>query len=73
MNNGWTSQRKERQSKLIQQWKPWNQSTGAKTQKGQSISKMNAYKHGARSADLRRLSKQLADWKRQLNKIINFI
>jgi hypothetical protein len=31
---------------------------------------MNAYKHGARSAEMRALTKQLAEWKRQINELM---
>lgn len=34
---------------MIQSWKPWEMSTGPKTDAGKDISKMNAFKHGARS------------------------
>jgi hypothetical protein len=47
--NGWTPERRKRQSETIKRWKPWEQSTGAKTNQGKEKSKMNALKHGARS------------------------
>mgnify|MGYP001244298902 CR=1 FL=1 len=47
--NGWTQERRQKQSEAIKRWKPWEKSTGAKTSKGKEKSKMNAYKHGARS------------------------
>ena len=46
----WTQEERLRQSQLIRNWQPWEQSTGARTKEGKSISKMNAYKHGGRSA-----------------------
>ena len=47
--NGWTPERRKRQAQLIRQWKPWKQSTGAKTEKGKARSALNAFKHGFRS------------------------
>ncbi len=41
-NNGWTDERKAKQSAMIHTWKPWKQSTGARTQQGKDKSKMNA-------------------------------
>ena len=55
---------------MIQNWKPW-QFAGVKTTEGKDISKMNAYKHGGRSADVRKLSRQLTQCKRALTQIIN--
>ena len=45
--NGWTQERRLKQSEAIKNWKPWEKSTGAKTAEGKEKSKMNAYKHGA--------------------------
>lgn len=42
----WTPERRLRQSQIIQKYKPWLKSTGAKTAAGKEKSKMNAYKHG---------------------------
>ena len=36
MANGWTPERKARQSQLIQSWQPWNKSTGARTPEGKT-------------------------------------
>jgi len=46
MANGWTPERRVRQSALIKNWKPWERSTGAKTPIGKARSSQNAYKHG---------------------------
>ncbi len=45
MANGWTEERKARQSELIQNWKPWRHSTGARTPEGKAISSKNAVKY----------------------------
>ena len=53
MTNGWTLERRQRQAELIQLWKPWKLSTGARTEEGKEISKMNALRHGAYTAAAR--------------------
>ena len=45
-NNGWTEERRKRQSELIRQWQPWTASTGAKTEAGKKIISRNAFKGG---------------------------
>lgn len=49
MNNGWTPERRARQSMLIRTWNPSSKSTGPKTKAGKAHSSQNAYKHGERS------------------------
>ncbi|MBU6994043.1 hypothetical protein [Ferrovum myxofaciens] len=44
MANGWTSERKARQSAMIRAWKPWAASTGPKTEKGKAESSQNRQK-----------------------------
>ena len=51
MANGWTLERKKRQAEMIKSWQPWKQSTGARTEAGKEISKMNALKHGCFSVE----------------------
>ena len=69
----WTLEERQKQSLLIQRWKPWNQSTGAATPEGKSVSKMNAYKHGARCAELREKGRQFTELKRALSQIRDFL
>ena len=33
-DNGWTPERRKRQAEMIKNWKPWEQSTGPKTEEG---------------------------------------
>ena len=40
----WTPEQRQRQRELIQRWKPWEKSTGAKTPEGKKRSSQNAYK-----------------------------
>jgi len=46
MANGWTPERRARQAELIQQWRPWEKSTGPKTEAGKRGASQNAYKGG---------------------------
>jgi len=49
--NGWTPERKKRAAELIQRWRPWEKSTGPKTDNGKVVVSRNALKHGGRSAE----------------------
>ena len=60
MANGWTPERRARQSALIRNWKPWERSTGARTLEGKAKASRNAYKGGWR-AQLRELSKGMRE------------
>ena len=42
----WTPEQRQRQRELIQRWKPWEKSTGAKTVEGKAKSSRNATKDG---------------------------
>lgn len=55
MENGWTVERRNRQAKLIQNWKPWRYSTGPTSSKGKAKVAHNAWKGGFRPL-LRRLA-----------------
>ena len=63
----WTSEERARQSELIQRWKPWDKSTGAKTIEGKAMSSRNAYK-GAFRASLRALSSILKEQQKSLER-----
>ncbi len=41
MNNGWTPERRARQAALIRSWKPWERSTGPRTEDGKAIASSN--------------------------------
>lgn len=51
MANGWTPERRARQSEAIRRWRPWEQSTGPRTEEGKSVASQNALRHGLRSAE----------------------
>ena len=48
MANGWTPERRARQAAQIRAWRPWEKSTGPKTDEGKARVAQNAYKGGAR-------------------------
>ena len=56
--NGWTAERRSRQSQAIRRWQPWQQSTGAKTPEVKAKSARNAFKGGF-VAQLRVLRKEM--------------
>jgi len=65
-NNGWSESRKAKQSAMIHAWKPWEKSTGPKTQQGKNKSKMNARRITAMG--LYRRTCQLCFFRRQWEK-----
>ena len=44
--NGWTPERRKRQSEAIRQWKPWQQSTGPQSPEGRAVVARNAWTGG---------------------------
>lgn len=54
----WSTEERQRQRELIQLWKPWTKSTGAKTLEGKTRSAQNAFKTG-KSIEIREMIKQL--------------
>lgn len=54
----WTLEQRQRQRELIQSWKPWTKSTGAKTPEGKRRSSKNSFKTG-KSLETREMLKQL--------------
>ena len=69
MANGWTQERRQRQRELIQNWKPWEKSTGARTPKGKARSSRNAYKHGI--AEVKAMLKELNQMLREEKKLMD--
>ena len=66
--NGWTEERRQRQRELIQRCKPWERSTGPRTQKGKAEASWNAYKGGVRPM-LRQLAKILREQDKTLDSL----
>lgn len=58
-NWGWTEERKAKQAQWMRENRPWEKSTGPKTDAGKDAAKYNAFKHGARCAALAALLKTL--------------
>ena len=58
MGNGWTPERRAKQSAAIQRWRPWERSTGPKTAAGKARVARNAYKGGNRQ-EMRLLARLL--------------
>jgi len=58
----WTVEQRQRQKELIQNWKPWTKSTGAKTAEGKKRSSQNAYKTGK--------SLQIREFMKSINKLL---
>jgi hypothetical protein len=48
MANGWTPERRKKQSEAIRQWQPWNKATGPRTDEGKALASKNAFKGGHR-------------------------
>jgi hypothetical protein len=69
----WTPEERARQSRLIRKWKPWKQSTGARTVTGKAASKMNAYRHGMRSVEVRAIRRTIWQYQRLLRELQNMI
>lgn len=56
MANGWSMERRQRQAELIRRWRPWERSTGPRTEEGKQAVSRNAWKGGQREK-LRELSR----------------
>ena len=46
MANGWTPERRARQAEMIRTWKPWETSTGPRTDEGKARTAHNGFKGG---------------------------
>jgi len=64
----WTAEERAKQSALIQNWRPWDKSTGARTPEGKAVSAQNAFKGGLRSM-VREMSAVLRDQREILNRV----
>lgn len=62
----WTEEERKRQAERIRQWRPWESSTGPKTEEGKAIASRNADKGGQRPM-LRQLSRALREQGRALD------
>ncbi len=58
MANGWTPERRARQAALIRTWRPWEHSTGPRTDEGKVLAARNGFK-GGHWLELRELVKAM--------------
>ena len=68
MAKGWTPERRARQAELIRKWRPWEKSTGPRTEAGKAVVARNAYKGGTREL-LRDLARTLREQKQAISKL----
>lgn len=68
----WTLDQRLQQAQRIRQQKPWEYSTGPKTPEGKAVSQKNSLKHGGRCKEIRDMQHQLAEWNRELKKLISY-
>ena len=64
MGNGWTPERRARQAELIRAWRPWELSTGPRTDEGKARTARNGFK-GGRWLELRELTKTMNELLRE--------
>ena len=70
MDSAWTPERKTKQAAAIQNWKPWQKSTGPMSLQGKTNVSRNAFKGGKRAkfrADIRMLKLVLTHQKQYLD------
>lgn len=65
---GWTPERRARQAEAIRRWKPWERSTGPRTQEGKARSQRNGSQPGTRALlrEVSRLLRQQEQRRREL-------
>lgn len=68
MANGWTPERRARQSAVIRQWRPWEKLTGPKSEDGKARSAMGGFKGGTRDM-VRELAKMLREQAEALKRV----
>lgn len=69
MANGWTAERRAKQALMIQQWRPWDWSTGPKTISGKEAASKNARVHGWYDCESKAWRKHCADLLRQCREL----
>ncbi len=65
----WTPEQRARQSALLRRLKPWTRSSGPRTAAGKEKSRMNALRHGFRSAQMKEFNAILRVHRRFLGRI----
>ena len=70
MANGWTEERRARQSALIRTWQPWTRSTGPRTAEGMATSSLNRQRSlDAAKAEIERATIALRQAKAKLERM----
>lgn len=72
-SKGWTPERRKKQSEKIKNWKPWEHSTGPRTEAGKQKTSQNAYAHGFRSKDMLEIADLLRWQKNFVKSVLNDI
>ncbi len=67
-SSAWTPERRAKQAEAIRRWRPWDQSTGPKTETGKARVARNAYKGGHRER-LRERARLQAEVSRAVDEI----
>ena len=73
MANGWTPERRALQAALIRTWRPWERSTGPRTQSGKAAASRNAETVGPWKAErdnLRDFKDEVRDLLRQQRELM---
>ncbi len=73
MANGWTPERRAKQSAAIHTWKPWARSTGPVTEAGRASSSQNAVIFGDYGREAKAGHKRVADLLRECKLFIQAI
>ena len=69
--NGWTPERRQQQRDAIQRWKPWERSTGPKTDDGKRRSAKNSTVTGIHSAENRAIVREIREQLRAAQELLN--
>ena len=67
---GWPPERRHAQAARMKAQKPWLRATGPRTATGNARSRLNGYKHGLRSAAMRRLKSLMREQRRFLREFV---
>ena len=57
----WTLEQRQRQAEAIRRWKPWEKSTGPRSDEGKRRVRDNGVKHGAYTAEAIVMRRHLAE------------
>lgn len=71
-SNSWPPEKRARQAAIAKARKPWEKSTGPKTDAGKKAVSRNAYRHGFRSADYAALCALLTQQKEMARALLAF-